>query len=114
MATVNPLVNESTDIQPDFDEWSLEKAVELAAEEGITLTDAHWEVIHYLRRQCERQEGVCNARKVIRGLSERFKAQGGKRYLYSLFPHGPVYQASRIAGIPMPPETLDLSFGSVH
>jgi tRNA 2-thiouridine synthesizing protein E len=50
----------------------------------------------------------------MRELDQEFAAEGGRRYLYDLFPRGPILQASRIAGLPLPPGTLDRSFGSVH
>ena len=96
------------------DEWNESLAMELARSEKIELTPEHWDVIHFLRQSCEGKDFSCSARLVLKTLSSRYKKQGGKRYLYSLFPHGVVYQACKIAGIPLPPYTLDLSFGSVH
>ncbi|MEO5342613.1 MAG: TusE/DsrC/DsvC family sulfur relay protein [Gammaproteobacteria bacterium SHHR-1] len=114
MATLNPLITETRSQFSGQDLWSEEMGLAVAEELGIEMTPAHWQVIHFLREQCELTDGMCNARKVIRALQDRFHEQGGKRYLYSLFPGGPVRQANRIADLPMPPETLDMSFGSVH
>ena len=98
----------------DFDEWSEESARQAALAEGVEMTDAHWEAIYFLRNYCKQNGTSCSARVVLKALTGRFKKEGGKRYLYKLFPDGPVVQASRIAGIPMPPYAMDLSFGSVH
>lgn len=102
------------DVPVDFDQWSENQAIMLAEEENIELGDGHWEVIYFLRNYCKENGTSCKARHVIRALSQRFADRGGKRYLYTLFPHGPVYQACKIAGLPLPPNTLDLSFGSAH
>lgn len=100
---------------PDsFYQWDEALAVSLAAQEQITLTDAHWRVIRFLRRYCEENGTLCSARLLLKAMSGEFRREGGKRYLYTLFPHGPVVQACKIAGIPLPQHTLDLSFGSVH
>lgn len=98
----------------DFDEWDEDVAKALAAAEGVELTDEHWDVVHYLRERCRTEGTECSARQVSQALAERYAEKGGKRYLYTLFPGGPVFQASKIAGIPMPAHVVDLSFGSVY
>jgi len=112
--TPDHLANESSNTPDSFDEWSESLARQLAAEENIEMTDAHWDVIRFLRSHCEEHGTTCSARLVLKGMVAHYKQQGGKRYLYTLFPRGPVVQACKIAGIPLPAYSLDLSFGSVH
>ncbi len=114
MPTTNHMANETTRAPVSFDEWNEQTARELAADENIELTDAHWDVIRFLRSHCEEHGTTCSARIVLKAMTNRYKQQGGKRYLYTLFPRGPVVQACKIAGIPLPAYSLDLSFGSVH
>jgi tRNA 2-thiouridine synthesizing protein E len=114
MPEMNPMAVENGETPADFDEWNEAKALELAAEEQIELSDAHWEIIRFLRRHCEQNGTSCSARLVLKAMTAEVKHKGGKKYLYTLFPHGPVVQACKIAGIPLPPYSLDLSFGSVH
>ena len=79
----------------DLDEWNREVGIEIAKEEGIEMTDRHWEVIDYLRNQCK-QEVSLTVRKV--GKSGIVDIKG----FYQLFPKGPLKTASKIAGIPKP------------
>ena len=108
------LARQASQVPDEFHQWDQNRAMALAREEQIELTTAHWAVIHFLRRRCREQGIDRNAGVTIRALAERFAIQGGKAYLYSLFPRGPVMQGCRIAGVPLPPHTTDQSFGSSH
>ncbi len=93
--------------------WSKSMALELAAKEGITLTPAHWEVIDALRNHYQEYGPDSNARSLLQCMETEFADRGGKQYLYELFPRGPINQACRIAGLPLPPHSSDPAFGSV-
>ena len=97
----------------ELDPWSEKIATDLAAEEGITLTPAHWEVIESLRNHYLEYGPDASGRSLLTCLKTEFFDHGGKKYLYDLFPRGPVNQACRIAGIPLPPHSSSDSFGSV-
>jgi len=79
----------------DPSEWTKEIAIEIAKEEGIELTDKHFEVLEYLRTEYEK-ESLLTIRKV--GKSGIVDIKG----LYDLFPGGPLKKSSRIAGISKP------------
>lgn len=92
--------------------WSPHYTNRQAELEGLALTDEHWEVIFYLRERFRQHGNTDAARDVLRDLEEHFCEKHGRGYLYELFPRGPVSQASQLAGLPLPPHTHDLSFGS--
>ena len=98
----------------DIDDWTDEVALALAAEEDVVLTEAHWDVIRFLRKCYFDQEKLMNARRALASLEKEFSRQGGGKYLYRLFPGGPVRQGSKIAGLPQLDYTTDRSFGSFH
>lgn len=99
----------------EMEPWSEAEALRRAAGEGIeTLLPEHWDVVNFLRQRYLEEGQAGSGREVLYRLEERYAAQGGRRFLYRLFPHGPVTQGSRIAGVPLPPYTVDKSFGSVE
>ncbi len=98
----------------DLPPWSEAEAERLAGEEGLTLTIDHWEVIRFLRDRYRRSGQAHSGRIVAEELDLAFRDRGGSRFLYSLFPQGPVAQGSRIAGLPLPPYATDRSFGSIE
>lgn len=97
----------------DLTSWSPQHANQLAETEGLILEDGHWEIIYFLRERFRERGNADPARAILRELEERFSDRRGRASLYELFPHGPVSQASRLAGLPPPPHSQDLSFGSV-
>jgi len=98
--------------QLELEPWSEVQARALAEEEGLELSDEHWAVLHFLRDRFIHNGQAKSGRHGLEALVQEFAAKGGKRYLYMLFPHGPVTQGSRLAGLPLPPYTTDPSFGT--
>ncbi len=93
-------------------EWSEDIARKTAAELGIELKPIHWEVIHFLRGYYREHGADSHARAILHALEEKFAKQGGRKYLYQLFPGGAVTQGSKIAGLPVPAGGVDRSFGT--
>ena len=75
--------------------WNEEVAKELAKQEGIELTDKHFEVLNYLGKSSAAGEQL-TIRKL--GKSGIVDIKG----LYDLFPGGPLKKSSKIAGIAKP------------
>jgi tRNA 2-thiouridine synthesizing protein E len=87
----------------DYTQWQEALAPLLAKPDDIELTDAHWEVIHFVRSFYL----TYNTSPAIRALTKAMKAEFGEakansRYLYRLFPEGPAKQATKYAGLPKP------------
>jgi len=81
----------------DANQWTEDMAPELARAEGIDeLTEQHWQVIHYMRKEYfEKGTGP-----TVRALG---KSSGvSVKELYQLFPKGPAKVAAKVAGIPKP------------
>lgn len=84
-------------------DWSAELAEQLAVADNIDLTEAHWEVIHFLQEYYDNYEIAPAIRILTKQIGKRFgKEKGNSKYLYELFPKGPAKQACRYAGLPKP------------
>jgi tRNA 2-thiouridine synthesizing protein E len=85
-------------VEPNYSE----EVVKLIAEaEGMKLTDAHWEVINYMRNEYKENGHTPNFRNMLKGFSE-VRPGTDSKYLYDLFPLGPAKQAPKVAGLPQP------------
>lgn len=98
----------------ELEPWTEAHAIELARRDGLELTDDHLGIIRYLRDCYADHGGTVSARLLMQSLEEEFAGLGGHKFLYNLFPSGPIAQASHYAGLPLPPGTRDPSFGSTH
>ena len=80
----------------DADQWSRDIGTAIAEENGITMTDRHWQVVDFMRATyAETGSGP-----TIRTLG---KTSGVPiKELYQLFPKGPAKLAAKIGGIPKP------------
>ncbi len=94
--------------------WSPLFANRQAQAEGVFLADEHWAIINYLRERYREHGDAKSAREIMSELEEKFTDGHGRGSLYEMFPGGPVSQASRIAGLPLPPYSSDPSFGTVE
>lgn len=96
-------------------DWSQQSAAEVAASEGITVSADHWAAVRALQEFYARHDGpTINTRELHDALDERFHGHGGMKFLYRLFPGGPVSQGCRLAGLEPPAGSADPGFGSVQ
>jgi len=79
------------------EQWSEDMASDLARAEGIEpLTDRHWQVIRFMRKEYQEKGTGPTVRVLGRTSGVPVKE------LYELFPKGPAKVAAKIAGIPKP------------
>jgi tRNA 2-thiouridine synthesizing protein E len=87
--------------------WNEDIATALAARDGITLTPAHWEILHALRRFYARYELSPATRPLLKYLGQELGPdKAGSIYVMQLFPGTPAKTIARLAGLPKPPNCL--------
>jgi len=87
----------------DFTAWHPQLALRIAEAEDIDMNDDHWAVVNFLRRYYEDYAIVPAVRVLTRAISNTLGPdKGNSRFLYKLFPGGPLRQACKIAGMPRP------------
>ena len=100
--TVNGTELETDDqgylLEPDYSDDVVRV---IAAAEGIELTDAHWQVVNYLREEYKENGHTPNFRNMLKGMSNIIPGCESKT-LYDLFPIGPAKQGCKVAGLPQP------------
>lgn len=87
----------------NHEEWSEELATQIAASEGITLSDKAWEIINYLRDEYFNNAGnQPNERHMVKHFKGAWTDMDkvDAKSLYEHFPMGPAKQAGKIAGLP--------------
>ena len=77
-------------------DWSKEVAEAFAKDENIDLTDRHWVVIDYMRKDFAETGKSPTIRRITKNSGVETKE------LYQLFPRRPGRTAARLAGVPKP------------
>ena len=80
--------------------WDEDVARALAAEDGIELTQEHWDVINYLRTEYLENNEQPMERAINKGMSKIWGKKVSSKDLYTLFPLAPSKQGNKIAGLP--------------
>ena len=94
--------------------WTHESALRTAQQEGMKPNADHWETVRALQSYYARHENTAiDLRELRDALDELFHSKGGMKYLYQIFPAGPVAQGCRLAGLKAPAGVTDKGFGSV-
>lgn len=87
----------------NWQDWNEDIAGQLAKIEGIELTDAHWEVIRFLRNYFMQYQIAPMIKILVKEIGKVMGPEkGNTKYLYELYPGGPAKQACKFAGLPKP------------
>lgn len=85
----------------DHTDWSEDLAKVIAAQEGVELTDKHWDIINYLRDEYFNNNGnQPNERTILKDMGKKWGTKPSSKDMYELFPQMPSKQGGKIAGLP--------------
>ncbi len=85
----------------NIEDWTEDIAAVIAQQEGIELTQRHWDVINYLRDEfINNKENQPNTRNMIKDMGKLWGEKIDSKALFDLFPGNPSKQAGRIGGLP--------------
>ncbi|MDW6003915.1 TusE/DsrC/DsvC family sulfur relay protein [Vibrio mangrovi] len=91
----------------DHSQWEEGMIPLLAESEGIELTEAHLEVIHFVREFYEEYNTSPAIRMLVKAMEKAHGPEkGNSKYLFKLFRKGPAKQATKLAGLPKPAKCL--------
>ena len=87
----------------DWQQWNENIATHMAKEEGIDLSEEHWEIIRFLRDYFQKYQIAPMIKILTKEIGKTMaKEKGNTKYLYQLYPAGPAKQACKYAGLPKP------------
>ena len=85
----------------NIEDWTEDVAAVIAQQEGIELSQKHWDVINYLRDEfINNKENQPNTRNMIKDMGKLWEEKIDSKALFDLFPGNPSKLAGRIGGLP--------------
>jgi len=88
-------------------EWNEEVTRLIATFEGMTLTDTHWGLVGYVREYHKEHQRHPTMHNLVMSLGKQHgegysDRKAYEKFLYELFPKGPVQTLCKLAGLPKP------------
>ena len=72
-------------------DWTPDVALAIATLENLELTEAHWEIIHFVRDFYQEYKTSPAIRMLVKATAQKLgEDKGNSRYLQRLFPEGPI------------------------
>jgi len=91
----------------DLSDWNPAVAEQIARNEGIELSPAHWEILRLLREYYREFDASPAMRPLVKYCALKLGPDKGRSiYLLKLFPGSPAKLGSKIAGLPRPDNCL--------
>jgi len=91
----------------DLSDWNEAVAEALAEREGLALEEAHWEILHLLRRFYDSYQLSPANRPLVKYVAIELGPQkGNSLHLNRLFKGTPAKLAAKLAGLPKPTNCL--------
>lgn len=89
-------------------DWTPDIAHALAAQQQLTLTEAHWEVINAIRTFYSQYQRSPTTRVLLKYLAQQLGSQKSSSiYVMQLFGGGtPAKSIAKLAGLPKPPNCI--------
>lgn len=85
----------------DANDWNEEVALVLAKDEGLEMTQEHWDVVNYLRSEHFDNGGnEPNERTILKDMGKKWGRKVSSKEMYLMFPTMPSKQGRKIAGLP--------------
>ncbi|MFV1998054.1 MAG: TusE/DsrC/DsvC family sulfur relay protein [Acidiferrobacterales bacterium] len=85
----------------NIEDWSEDLARQIAEQEGVELTDRHWDLMNYLREEyLTNSQNQPNTRNIVKAMTAKWGQKLAQKDIYDLFPKDPSKQGGRIAGLP--------------
>jgi len=94
IAGVSVNVNEEG-YMTDATQWNKDVAAGIAAEEGVELTDTHFELMDWIRNKVATGDTL-----TLRGIGKSGVVDA--KQFYKMFPGAPLKKATKISGVPKP------------
>lgn len=80
-------------------DWNEEIGAELFAEEGIEVTDRHWDIVRYVREETLNGNEP-NERTIMKAMGKLWGEKASSKLMYEMFPMMPSKQGLKIGGCP--------------